>query len=76
MDIALEEGCVKGASVASLLDSALEAGAGLLRLTPTWVPRSVWHPRRRIQLHPKAYYRLGAESLVGLRSGSARRQNP
>lgn len=61
MDIALDEGLAKGDSVASLLDSALDAGGGLLRLTPTWVPRSFLHPGRRIKLHPNDYYRFGAD---------------
>lgn len=61
MNIALDEGLVKGDSVASLLDSALDAGGGLLRLTPTWVPRSFLHPGRRIKLHPGDYYRFGAD---------------
>jgi len=43
-----------------VLDRALDAGGGLLRLTPTWVPRSFLHPGRRIKLHPDDYYALGA----------------
>jgi hypothetical protein len=42
-------------------DSAMDAGEGLLRLTPTWVPRSFLHPGRRIKLHPGDYYRFGAD---------------
>ncbi len=34
---------------------------GVLRLTPTWVPRSFCRPGRRIRLHPDDYYALGAE---------------
>ncbi len=60
-NVQLDEGLVKGDSVASILDSALEAGGGLLRLTPTWVPRSFLHPGRRIKLHPSDYYRFGAD---------------
>jgi hypothetical protein len=48
-------------NVAKILDSALDAGAGLLRLTPTWVPRSFLHPGKRIKLHPADYYSYGAE---------------
>ncbi len=44
-----------------ILERALEAGDGLLRLTPTWVPRSFLHPGRRIRLHPDDYYALGVE---------------
>src|SRR5207253_5957578 len=35
-------------------------GEGLLRLTPTWVPRSFLHPGHRIKLHPEDYYAFGA----------------
>jgi hypothetical protein len=52
---------VAGDSVAKTLDLALEAGGGLLRLTPTWVPRSFLHPGKRIKLHPADYYAYGAE---------------
>lgn len=48
-------------NVASILNRALEAGGGILRLTPTWVPRSFLHPGRRIRLHPDDYYALGTE---------------
>jgi hypothetical protein len=39
---------------------ALEAGKGILRLAPTWVPRSFLTPGRRLKLHPKDYYAMGA----------------
>src|ERR671924_419379 len=39
---------------------ALEAGEGLLRLAPTWVPRSFLMPGRRIKLAPQDLYALGA----------------
>ena len=52
---------VQGDSVAAVLDSALDAGGGLLRLTPTWVPRSFLHPGRRIKLHPDDLYAYGAD---------------
>jgi hypothetical protein len=39
---------------------ALEAGAGILRLAPTWVPRSFLMPGRRIKLAPEDVYALGA----------------
>ena len=48
-------------NVATILHRALDAGQGLLRLTPTWVPRSFLHPGRRIRLHPDDYYALGAD---------------
>lgn len=59
--VTLDEGLVRGESVARVLDSALDAGGGLIRLTPTWVPRSFLHPGRRIKLHPGDYYRFGAD---------------
>jgi hypothetical protein len=52
---------VKGDSVRPILERALDAGAGLLRLTPTWVPRSFLHPGRRIKLHPADLYAYGAD---------------
>ncbi len=48
-------------NVSFALDRALDAGQGILRLTPTWVPRSFLHPGRRIKLHPDDYYALGAD---------------
>src|SRR5438309_6475349 len=39
---------------------ALEAGEGVLRLAPTWVPRSFLMPGRRIKLAPQDVYALGA----------------
>ncbi len=43
----------------SLAKKALEQGEGILRLSPTWVPRSFCVPGRRIKLHPYDYYMLG-----------------
>ncbi|MEL7497717.1 MAG: hypothetical protein AAFN77_08915 [Planctomycetota bacterium] len=48
-------------NVSQILDRAMDAGEGLLRLTPTWVPRSFLHPGKRIRLHPDDYYAMGAE---------------
>ncbi len=48
----------------NLAAKALEQGKGILRLTPTWVPRSFCVPGRRIKLHPDDYYVLG-----GVRGG-------
>jgi hypothetical protein len=45
---------------ASAVRSALEAGQGILRLAPTWVPRSFLMPGRRIKLHPDNIYAYGA----------------
>src|SRR5262249_61067784 len=46
--------------VESIVRQALEAGEGLLRLAPTWVPRSFLMPGRRIKLAPQDYYAYGA----------------
>jgi hypothetical protein len=46
-------------NVASLASAALTAGNGILRLAPTWVPRSFLQPGRRLKLHPDDYYALG-----------------
>ncbi len=45
----------------STIHDALDQGQGILRLTPTWVPRSFCVPGRRIKLHPDDYYALGGE---------------
>jgi hypothetical protein len=50
----------RGARVASVVDAALDAGEGVLRLAPNWVPRSFLHPGRRLRLHPDDYYAFGA----------------
>src|SRR3954452_13799285 len=47
-------------NVSKLLDTALDAGEGVLRLTPTWVPRSFLHPGKRIKLAPGDWYAYGA----------------
>jgi hypothetical protein len=44
-----------------MAENALEQGKGILRLTPTWVPRAFCVPGRRIKLHPEDYYALGGE---------------
>jgi hypothetical protein len=43
----------------AILD-AVHAGGGLLRLEPSWVPRSFMHPGRRLRLHPDDLYAFGA----------------
>lgn len=48
-------------SAMSVAEKALEQGKGILRLAPTWVPRSFCVPGRRIKLHPDDYYVLGGE---------------
>ena len=48
-------------STESIAKKALDQGQGILRLSPTWVPRSFCVPGRRIKLHPDDYYALGGE---------------
>jgi hypothetical protein len=43
-----------------IIQMALDQGQGIVRLAPTWVPRSFCIPGRRIKLHPDDYYALGA----------------
>lgn len=50
---------LSGDKAAKAAKSALEAGEGILRLAPTWVPRSFLQPGRRLKLHPDDYYALG-----------------
>ncbi|MCX7425051.1 MAG: hypothetical protein NTW96_05410 [Planctomycetia bacterium] len=50
---------VKKDNVGAILDRAMDAGGGLLRLTPTWVPRNFLHPGKRIKLAPTDWYALG-----------------
>ncbi|MFP6601623.1 MAG: hypothetical protein VB862_03785 [Pirellulaceae bacterium] len=59
--MASENNIVPSDNVGAILDRALDAGAGLLRLTPTWVPRSFLHPGRRLRLHPDDLYAYGAD---------------
>jgi len=59
--VKLDEDLVNKDSVSAILDRALDAGEGLLRLTPTWVPRSFLHPGRRIKLFPGDLYAFGAD---------------
>ncbi len=49
------------ANVATLAADALTEGNGILRLAPTWVPRSFLQPGRRLKLHPDDYYALGMD---------------
>lgn len=49
------------ASSASGMDRALDAGGGIIRFAPTWVPRAYSTPGRRIRLHPDDYYPFGQD---------------
>ncbi|MEO5534938.1 MAG: hypothetical protein ABIR17_07380 [Pseudolysinimonas sp.] len=44
------------AASASGMDRALDAGNGIVRLAPAWVPRAFCTPGRRIRLHPDDYF--------------------
>ena len=46
-------------NVRDLVDGHLEDTGGLLRLAPTWVPRSFLQPGLRIKLHPDDTYAYG-----------------
>jgi hypothetical protein len=46
-------------NVGAILDRALTAGNGILRLAPNWVPRNFLHPGKRIKLAPTDWYALG-----------------
>jgi len=45
--------------IAKTLSEALDAGEGILRLAPAWVPRVFMQPGRRIKLAPEDWYALG-----------------
>lgn len=49
------------ASVGRRIHNAIEAGEGLLRLAPTWVPRSYLVPGRRLKLDSRDLYAYGAD---------------
>ena len=41
------------------IKNAIDAGGGMLRLEPSWVPRSFMIPGERLKLHPRDLYALG-----------------
>jgi hypothetical protein len=43
----------------SVIERAIDEGRGVVRLAPTWVPRSFCRPGRRLRLHPDDYFSLG-----------------
>jgi hypothetical protein len=43
----------------SIVQHAIDAGSGILRLEPSWVPRTFMLPGRRLKLHPDDLYALG-----------------
>jgi hypothetical protein len=60
--------------VQQILHEAIDRGQGVLRLAPTWVPRSFCVPGRRLRLHPHDLYALGAAASTN--AGSPRRLRP
>lgn len=48
------------ASLSTVTRQALEAGEGILRLAPTWVPRVYLQPGRRLKLDQRDLYAFGA----------------
>jgi len=52
---------MNGRSTTQMTRNAIEAGEGILRLAPNWVPRSFLMPGRRLKLDPSDYYALGAD---------------
>jgi hypothetical protein len=50
---------VKKDNVAAILDRAIDATGGILRLIPAWVPRSVLDPGKRIKLAVTDWRRRG-----------------
>jgi len=44
-----------------LVSKALEQGGGILKLAPTWVPRSFLYPGGRLKLNSRDLYALGAD---------------
>src|SRR5258707_14194270 len=46
--------------LAARVRAALDAGEGILRLAPTWVPRSFLMPGGRLKLAPQDLYALGS----------------
>ena len=46
-------------NVKGLVEAALQASGGLLRLAPCWVPRSFLQPGKRLKLHPDDLYAFG-----------------
>lgn len=48
-------------SVSQMVNRAMEEGEGVLRLMPTWVPRSYLVPGRRLKLDQRDLYAYGAD---------------
>ena len=63
-------------NVAAILEQALDAGGGLLRLTPTWVPRSFLHPGKRIKLRRATGTRWAPIAAASTSAGSPAPRKP
>jgi hypothetical protein len=50
---------VKKDNVGKIFQEAMNAGDGIFRLIPNWVPRNFMHPGKRIKLAPTDWYALG-----------------
>ncbi|MDO4629875.1 MAG: hypothetical protein Q4C70_11885 [Planctomycetia bacterium] len=48
-------------NVKAIAESAVNAGNGVFRLAPNWVPRSFLQPGKRIKLAPTDWYALGVD---------------
>ncbi len=46
-------------SVRAQIQDIVGRSGGVLRLEPSWVPRSFMHPGRRLRLHPDDLYAFG-----------------
>src|SRR5438105_13066158 len=51
---------IRRPTLSSQFNQALEAGDGIFRLAPTWVPRSFLMPGRRLKLAAQDLYAYGA----------------
>jgi hypothetical protein len=60
MTMASANGAYEGVAFTTVAaDRVLDAGRGVVRLAPAWVPRAFCTPGRRIRLHPDDYYPFG-----------------
>ena len=59
-----------------MASNPLEQGEGILRLAPTWVPRSFCIPGKRIKLHPDDYTPSARTAAASTSAGSRRPPRP
>ena len=48
-------------SAEAAIERVMDAGQGVLRLAPTWVPRAFCTPAKRLRLHPHDYFPLAKD---------------